>query len=34
MNGCSWLLIAAVLTCSKKCAPGLLQRICCFLHIR
>jgi hypothetical protein len=23
MNGCSWPLIAAVLTCSKQCAPGL-----------
>jgi hypothetical protein len=34
MNGCSWPLIAAVLTCSKQCAPALLQRICCFLHIR
>jgi hypothetical protein len=21
MNGCSWPLIAAVLTCSKQCAP-------------
>jgi TnpA family transposase len=24
MNGCSWPLIAAVLTCSKQCAPALL----------